>query len=315
MSNSSSFYPSQDIILENEPFSALSSPLIGTYVFDYAKLCSKIDNCGLKFDEYFPPDGGESKILAIFCDNRVCDNSACKDHRLYKYMRLHREQIDELRKSMYKPKAWVFTGWVIPVSDFSRSFAQEKLVFLFRILKSSSVSEFSIHMELKVYPAGHKHEGCFYLHFHVVSAGFKDLRFIRKRWGRQIRYEEAICPDDLGYYVSKYASKTPFFADDRIKFFYARIVYKLQMHRFSVGHSTFIPSGWVSLSSLEREVRACLYKDSYLNPDSSKRYFYKFLEPSVDKPPPQKVKNDLIWRPVPVPFVCNRVNHSLEEYL
>lgn len=279
----------------SEPSEPLSSPLTGTFTFQYEKIIEKVDNCGSVFDEYYAPSGLR-RILPIHCDNRICENDECKQHRLYKYMHTHYGQIAILNEDMRSPKAWVFTGWVVSIASFDRHFAQSKLLQLFKLLSNSkfgSLSHFSVHMELKVYPEHHKNYGFVYLHFHVVSGGLKDLRMCRRLWGRQIKYEQAINPNELGFYVSKYASKTPKFPDEEHRFHYARIVYKLQMHRFSVGQSDLTKSGWVSLSQIEREVYSTLYRDSYLNPKnsstyknkSSKRYYFKFLEPRDDPPP------------------------------
>jgi hypothetical protein len=307
-----------DCALNDDDFrskSSLSSPLTGTLLFDYDILMSKIDNCGVDFDEYFPPDSNESRVLPVFCDNRICDNPDCKQHRLYKYMRYHRSQIKALQGSMRNPKAWIFTGWVVPVYELDRGFVQDKLRYLFKILSSKkygSSTEFSIHMELKVYPEGHRNYGCFYVHFHVVSGGMKDLRMVRCLWKRQVCYEEAIRSDALGYYVSKYASKTPTFPDDNHRYCYAMIVYKLQMHRFSSGRSEFIASGWLCLSRIENEVRNSLYRDYYLNPSSKNCYYFKFLE-SVPPPVSFLCESDLYEADFHISRKCHIRNNTVSK--
>jgi hypothetical protein len=220
----------------------------------------KSDLCGLTYNEFLKLKGRNQKFFDVkqHCNNRACSRSGCKKHRLYLYMRNHKEQIYNLQKSMRKPKAWIFSGWKIHYKDFDKSFARKKLLFLFRLLSNEyygSVSEFSIHMELKMYPAvcnkwSDECKKCFYytrckhndacpsyemvyLHFHVVTAGIKDLKIVRKLWGRNIRYESAINVNDLSYYVSKYASKTPYFAYKIDQEIYHCMVYKMQMHRFS----------------------------------------------------------------------------------
>jgi len=270
----------------NEP---LSSPYRNFSFSESEKidsLNSRMERCGSDFKEYVSPLG-EFKVLPVHCDNRACDKPECQKHRLYKYRRKHSGQINILNRSMRKPKAWVFTGWKFPIEKLDRSFCRKKLVFLFKLLKSLSVSEFSVHMEVKVYPKNHRDFGRGYLHFHVVSAGFKDLRFIRKRWGRQVRYEEAIKPESLGYYVSKYASKTPFFDFEPYRWYYHLLVYKTQMHRFSCKpDDSFVKSDWVCLDSAINEARNCLYRSSYLNvnnrmSDKNKGslLYFKILEP------------------------------------
>lgn len=255
-----------------------------------SKLYEKIANCGVNFNEYIAPDGC-LKSLPVYCDNRSCDNPECKKHRLYKYRKSHQAQIDRLNQSMKKPKGWVFTGYKYPLDKFTREFCQSKLLELNKLLKNSSVSEFSIHMEIKVYPKGHSNYGYAYLHFHVVSAGFRDLRYIRSRWKRQIRYEEAINKKALGYYVSKYASKTPVFNCELSRGFYHNLVYKLQMHRFSCSPAggSPSPSGWYSMDCLISEVKNELKKDWYLNPNAKNKYYYKILE---SDPPPINEKLD-----------------------
>ena len=206
-------------------------------------------------------------------------------------MKTHEQQIIFLNKSMKKPKAWIFTGWKLPIEEFTRDFLQQKLKRLFNICKNKSISEFSIHMEIKIYSPNHKDYGLAYLHFHVVTAGFPDLRFIRKIWGRQIKYESAIKPENLAWYVSKYAGKTPRIQDDQYLLeSYHLLVYKLQMHRFSCrpDQKIITPSDWVNITSVISEIKGTLFRESYRNQNNynykkGKKYYYKILEP----PPPE----------------------------
>ena len=240
-------------------------------------LYDKLDNCGRIFKEFVTPEG-IIKNLPVYCNNRSCSNPDCKDHRLYLYMRVHNSQIIALNKSMIKPKGWVFTGWKFDITKLNiekfRIFIRKKLIFLFNILKEFSVSEYSVHMEIKFY----KNTNDIYLHFHVVSAGFRDLRFIRKKWNRHITYEKAIKPKELGYYVSKYASKTPVLNTQYKLVFYHLVVYKTQMHRFSIKQGEILKSGWILLDILRFEIKSAYYRDSYKNPISRKKEYFEFLE-------------------------------------
>jgi hypothetical protein len=147
-------------------------------------------------------------------------------------MREHQSQIQLLNKNMIKPKSWVFTDTKRPY-PIDREYAQKRLRLLKELLtiskhrKYGSTSLFSIHMEFKLNPDS------WYLHFHVVSGGVTNLRFVRRIWGKQICYEDAINLKDLGFYVSKYASKVPSFPNKTAYLEYAQTVYKLQMHKFS----------------------------------------------------------------------------------
>lgn len=186
--------------------------------------------CCTKYKNFVDSVKSEIVSFPICCDNRSCSNQQCKDHRLYKFMSTHGSQIRTLNESMRSPKGFIFTGWKLkPPVD--RGFCQAQLKKIFRLLsdkKHGCVSEFSIHMELKP-----ELDGSFYLHFHVVMAGVKDLRFVRAAYGRVIRYEKAIKPDELGFYVSKYASKVPAMVFAGSLEYFSVAVHKLQMHRFS----------------------------------------------------------------------------------
>lgn len=122
-------------------------------------------------------------------------------------------------------------------------------------------------------------DGTAYLHFHVVSGGIRDFRYTQKRWGRHVRYEVAIKPKNLGDYVSKYASKTPKFFSECQRSRYHLLVYKLYMHRFSAKaeHIQF-GSDFLNVDLLILECQLAVYRDSYLNPDTTKGYHYAILE-------------------------------------
>ena len=198
---------------------------------------------------------------------------------------------------MEKPKAWVFTGWRIDVLGTSpnkfKSFAREKFPHLYHILKEvkfGSVSEFSIHMELKFNTDDSVH-----LHFHVVMGGINcRIKTMRSLWGRVVKYERAIEPEFVSEYVSKYSSKTPDFQDsDFIKDWYFLVTYKIQMHRFSISKNKAIlnpdvipltSSAYYNYGVLIFEAKCAFRRDSYLKASFGKnkkenRVFHSLLEP------------------------------------
>jgi len=149
---------------------------------------------------------------------------------------------------MIKPKAWVFSTKTRKY-PIDRKYCQNRYKLLMNLLNKKkhknygSVSEYSIHMEIKLNPT------TWFLHFHVVSSSIDDLRLIRKLWGYQIKYENSISPKDLDYYVSKYTAKTPIFPSEYAMQQYAHTVYKLKMHGFSCkSDNTNIPSNWALLN-------------------------------------------------------------------
>lgn len=193
---------------------------------------------------------------------------------------------------MRKPKAWVFTGWVLhtwDVDDFS-AFAREKMLKLFHILKDTkfgATTEFSIHMEIKF-----NNDGSVYLHWHVVMGGIKcRISTMRTLWGRVVKYEQAISKMAVASYVSKYASKTPdFIGSEFNQDWYHLVVYKAHMHRFSVSKNKAMESVpkpeksfYYSYNALVSEAKFS-YWDSYLNPKSDENYYHPLLEPPPEKP-------------------------------
>lgn len=227
---------------------ALSSPYRNFTFSNYPilhNLHAKLSTCGSNFVTLLNTKTNETISIPLYCDNRVCLNPDCQTHRLYKYMKAHSSQISMLNKDMHKPKAWVFTDVKKPF-PIDRCYVQKRLRLLHNLLslnlhkKYGSTSMFSIHMEIKL------NSDSWYLHFHVVSGGVTNLRFVHKLWGRVIRYETAISPMDLAFYVSKYASKVPSFPSKLAFLEYAFVVYKLQMHIFScVVSPDCIVSDWV----------------------------------------------------------------------
>jgi hypothetical protein len=185
-------------------------------------------------------------------------------------MHEHNRQICELNEDMRKPKGWVFSDSRLPY-PINRFYCQERLKELNYLLdkgqhpKYGSNSKFSAHMEIKL------NEDSWYLHFHVASGGITNLRYIRKVWGKQIKYEDAINPIDLGYYISKYASKVPSFPSKEAYLEYASATYKMQMHRFSCKVAPVLrESPWVVLerkhhNSTETFFELELWLNKYLN--------------------------------------------------
>jgi hypothetical protein len=185
-------------------------------------------------------------------------------------MREHSEQIKALNENMRKPKAWILTTSRRPY-PIDKVYIQERIRFAYQILDKSkhhkygSNSLFSLHMEIKL------HEDSWYMHLHGVSGGITDLRMVRQLWGAQIKYEDAISPIDLGYYVSKYASKVPSFPNKRAYLEYASSTYKLQMHRFSARVPPILrESDWVLLDGSSRNRTPAFFEldiwlDKYLN--------------------------------------------------
>jgi hypothetical protein len=236
----------------------LSSPL-GTSTFkdislsEGFSLYKNLSNCGSKTVLLYNTATNESIELKSYCDNRSCLNPECQKHRLYQYMRKHASQISKLNANMRKPKAWVFTDkrQSYPID---KNYIKNRTKLLRNLLDKSkhskygSTSDYSYHLEIKI-EGSQKYPNTWYPHYHVVSGGMTDLRFMRKLWGSQIKYEDALNPDDLAFYVSKYASKVP--RADSLEHYlqYARAVYKLKMHEFSTRGEKPPPSEWTIIIS------------------------------------------------------------------
>jgi len=266
--------------------SALSSPNRNSLFFTSSQTAildnfyAKYGACGSTSIEFVNKYSSDVFCVPVTCDNRACANPVCQDHRKYKFQKQHGGQEHALQKSMTKPKGWVFTGWRYPVEYFTRDFCRAMFLKLFHLLNVQSLTEFSIHMELKLYG-----DGTAYLHFHVVCGGLRDFRYTQKRWGRYIKYETAIKPENLGEYVSKYASKTPKFFSEYQRSCYHLLVYKLYMHRFSAKAEMLqVESDFLNVDLLFLECQRACYSDSYLNPDTKKGYLMAILE-HTDHPP------------------------------
>jgi len=184
---------------------------------------------------------GRIEVIPLYCDNRICQKPECKRHREYKYRKQHRYQIRHMKRSIHRPKSYVFSIERLPYPVDKRFVAEmrRKLARLLDCKKHpeyGSVTDCSIHTEIK--PG----ETSYYLHFHVVSGFIRGLKQIRGEWGYQIMSQPARCIGNLERYVSKYASKVPEFhllAVDMVTRLvivmqYFEAVYKAQMHTYLV---------------------------------------------------------------------------------
>ena len=193
----------------------------------FSKIQEKKDLCHSYLKNYIDGSTYDEYSFYNSCDNRSC--TKCQDHKLRKFRTEHEDQIIALG-SIKKPKAWVFTGWVVPIEQLSRKFCRDKLLDLFNLLKQFSLTEFSVHMEIKIQDQSPYNA---YLHFHAVSGSINHIKLLEFLWGRKVRYESAVKIKNLGFYVSKYASKVPLYPTPQHEYYYTLLVYKLQMNRFS----------------------------------------------------------------------------------
>lgn len=277
----------------------ISSPY-SNFTFEQQKKLSnfhrKIEKCGVESYNLVGCQEGQIKQieLPVYCNNRSCDNPGCKKHRKYLYKRKHKPQFEFLKEHIKRPKSYVFSGWNIPLHewsvDFTRSFCRGKLRRLYQVLKELSVTEFSVHMEVKFYPEGHKKYGVGWLHFHVVS-GYIDVHKARALWKRVVKYETAIKFEYLEGYISKYASKTPALASDYDRDLYHLLVYKSQMHRYSIALSKCErekrDQQWFLEDLLEREVYNCISSDIRRNGGYNQGLVdYEKRKLNEGKPPP-----------------------------
>jgi hypothetical protein len=217
---------------------------------EYAFL-ERIGNCGTESRELVDASGFFIEV-PICCDSRACKNPDCQKHRGKQFTKAHSSQIQELQHSMKKPKGWVFTGWILEGNlQNHRTFIMSKTLFLYQLLKKFSSSEFSIHCEIKP-QANNK----WYLHWHVVSGGVKDFKFLQARWGRYVKYETAIHKNKLAEYVAKYSSKVPKFPNEAMWLQYALTTYKLRLHRFSTKNLKATSSSeWFLVDLLLNEIK------------------------------------------------------------
>lgn len=273
---------------------ALSSPT-SNFVFSDVKkidnLYQKLSSCGKESVNIFDssPEVYSWFSVPIYCNNRCCTNSDCKNHRGILFKNAHIHQISALMEHLEKPYAYIFTGYKLPLVNLSRRFIQSELRRLYDILKKSSISSFSVHMELKLYPEDHKDYGYCYLHFHVVSEYIKNIGLVRKKWKRVIRSERALTKNHIIPYIMKYSSKTPIFSNDLDKEFYHLLVYKTQMHRFCI----FDEISHISVNNNSRYYsEEALLKEVY-NAYKNDKYYHSFVDDykKRDKPPPNNLDN------------------------
>jgi len=259
-------------------------------------LYEKMEKCGLETYNMIGMVDGLVKLaeLPVYCNNRSCTEEGCKEHRGYLYKRNHLPQINSLRNGIEKPKAYVFTGYNIEYKTHDieniRKFCRSRMVYLYRLLSDLSRTEFSVHMELKLYPKGHEKYGKAWLHFHVVS-GYIDVHKARSRWKRVVKYEQALKFENIERYISKYASKVPFFQESDDRDFYHLVVYKTQMHRYSMAlkdcEKINRQQNWYLEDLLEKELFNS-YKREAEREDSFTPYYENFKNKlNQDRPPPE----------------------------
>jgi len=255
--------------------------LVNKVRFDSKKLDyfhNKLENCGDKKYDVIKKEDSSVFTVPVFCDNRACSSSKCQRHRGSKFRKEHYVQQEVVKQSMNQPKSWVFTGWRVDMfNPFEfRKFASGKMSKLYKVLSNSKFgcsTEFSIHMELKF-----NTDGTVYLHFHVVAGGIKcrlSAMSSPSLWGRVVRYETAISAENVDSYVSKYASKTPYFhCSENVRDWYHLVVHKLYMHRYSVsktdaerceGAPVKPVSSCYLYSMIIFEAKSSFFRDSYKN--------------------------------------------------
>ena len=289
MKTSEGFYISLQIskeITKKPAFSPSNRNLLKISNEKREKIKEKIEKCGTEFAEFIRKDTSEIVEFLVYCDNRICQNEGCQDHREYKFKKQHREQEKALKFSMKSPKHWIFTTERrLRLEEIDVYRVRSVLSKLFKLLKDQSLTEFSVHLEYKFHS-----DNSVFIHFHVVCGGLKDYRYCVKRWGAHIRYQNKIDVEQLGYYVSKYASKVPKLYSEYQREKYLDIAYKEVMHRFSAKEDVEVfPSEYIRMEDLRREIKNCLYRDSYKNAKSEKRRYHSFLE--VEPPPEINLEN------------------------
>jgi len=292
-----------------EPFSRHVRSPNRNFSFEQQKKIDKFrlktDNCGRKHINLVGRNAkGEivDSSLPVYCDNRSCMDSGCKKHRYYQYKKKHQPQINYLHQTIKKPKGYVFTGFHLDLLNTSvddlKIRCRKRHLFLFKILQKLSKTPFSMHQELKLYPAKCSRDsdickscskscshgsscpkyGTAFLHWHVVS-GFIDVKKARNLWKRVVKYEEAIKREELEKYVSKYASKTPFFADELIQEVYFLVTYKQHMHRYSVPQKDCLDVTEESEFILEDDI----ILDVYRTKKAQHRYGGNYYDPWYEK--------------------------------
>jgi len=240
------------------------------YYGELKNIFDRISNCGYGKLYLIHKETMEEKVVDQFCDNRVCKNPKCKEHRGMKFRACHFHQIKMIETEVRKPKAWVFTTkkWYFPFSvENFKKFSQTRMKLLRDLLnikkhrKYGSITPYSIHMEIKKDKDGGVPDG-WYLHFHVVSGSIENIRLVRHMWGYVIRSEPAKAIRSVSWYVSKYASKVPKLFNFTDAIAYLRVVYKTKMHDFGVFCSPVAyVSQWILLKRSGGSHHSFTYKE------------------------------------------------------
>jgi hypothetical protein len=286
--------------VENPNISSLNSNFVFLDAKKLENFYEKIQKCGHECYNLIGFENGHivQIDLPVYCNNRACVEQGCKSHRGYLYKKEHLPQINKIKENIKVPKSYVFSDKHINIYEMQpheiRKYIQHRLKTIFKICLILSRTEFSVHLELKLYDPnskkdGHKY-GQAYVHFHVVS-GFIDVKKARSMSNFVVKYEYAISRDRIENYISKYASKTPYFHTSYDRDIYFLITYKTQMHRYSVRlkdcTSIERPHLWVMEHILERQLFNILRREEE-KPNSFVPYYenlkYKYYE---DKPPPK----------------------------
>lgn len=278
-------------------------------IINLKTVLQRIDDCCKEETFLVHHSGQEFLSLPKCCDNRICDNPECKEHRGYQHVKEHYAQMEYAKRYIESPRSFIFTGWKLEPNvsaEYVRKFAQQKLTKLVFVLKSINEhllnngrkpSPFCIFMEFKIYQ-----DGSVYLHFHVITGTIGDIHHAQGLWGRIIRYEDPIVtPEEVIRYVRKYTGKTPVIyapnkeviplhTNQELRLKYLAIVYKLQMARYSKPRKEAIEefglrtqSCWYLESQLFSELKRAYRKGRGRDWDGS--FYNKEFVPLIDRPP------------------------------
>lgn len=102
------------------------------------------------------------------------------------FFKNHLPQVNKIRENVIRPKSFVFTGWKLNYFEMDvdeiRDFMREKWSLLRKILDEYSSTDYSMHMEFKMYGGNHSDYGKGYLHFPYRNIHFpfneKQLKLI-----------------------------------------------------------------------------------------------------------------------------------------
>lgn len=250
---------------------------------DIVSVLKRIDKCCTENFEL--TDGKNFLELPITCNNRICNNSVCQEHRGKLHVKNHDQQIQFLQKYTTSPKAWVFTGWVLnDTIENIRIEGRKQLIRLMALLTRYSKTPFSVYLEY--HP---KEDGSYYLHFHAVGGSFGDIHLIQALWGRKVMYEYPASPNlsakALYSYIRKYTSKTPMFYNEQRSVEYLQLVYKAQMCRYSVPRKDAInefgveSSGWILISRAVAELKNAFQQGRIRDSQGLPMDFIPYVDP------------------------------------